>query len=373
MDFVSRLCDCPMWCEQEIPLSIPEAINASVAKDLHAMIWQSLRIPHNSIHGHHAFPARYHLCEAQNPDILARMVQSHKWITGGWQNWPAPHAVNTTNVAVFDGFIGKRYVGIPEIMGGDTNAFWPPRHDISAAEEGKGNQTHMNITDYRTIFNALAYSVYDTEKALLPKDQGYPLLGSGMKPSTRWMRRRLVMRSSREQTGRGLVTSRARKRMKTEVEFEFHQECPVGIGIMYGEYSVYHFPNPALSPKDSDAGETWFEGLACRPRSSQVVHIRILIKDLARKHDYFGRIPDQNVLTTDEDMLYRRVSTTRDMDGMWIAVYAPTGEAFGADMSVLVADRRCDRELVEITPDLTVIPPTNGGIEMDWMWLVDVS
>ncbi len=137
--------------------------------------------------------------------------------------------------------------------------------------------------------------------------------------------------------------------MKTEVEFEFHQECTVGIGkisllattsfllnvvaqpffdfagIMYGEYSVYHFPNPALSPKDSAAGETWFEGLARRPRSSQVVHIRTLIKDLARKHDYFGRIPDQNVLTTDEDMLHRRVSATRDVDRVWIAMYAPTG------------------------------------------------
>ncbi len=28
---------------------------------------------------------------------------------------------------------------------------------------------------------------------------------------------------------------------------------------------------------------------------------------------------------------------------------------------------------VEITPNLTVIPPTNGGIETDWMCLVDVS
>lgn len=27
----------------------------------------------------------------------------------------------------------------------------------------------MNIADYRSIFNTLAYSVYDTEKVLLPK------------------------------------------------------------------------------------------------------------------------------------------------------------------------------------------------------------
>ncbi|PBK73258.1 hypothetical protein ARMSODRAFT_1014843 [Armillaria solidipes] len=92
------------------------------------------------------------------------------WITGGWQNSPAPHAVSTTNAAVFDGFIGKRYVGIPEVTGGDTNGFWPPRHEMSAVDEGIANQTHMNIADHRTIFNALAYSVYDTEKALLPED-----------------------------------------------------------------------------------------------------------------------------------------------------------------------------------------------------------
>ncbi|PBK73260.1 hypothetical protein ARMSODRAFT_1014845 [Armillaria solidipes] len=83
-------------------------------------------------------------------------------------------------------------------------------------------------------------------------------------------------------------------------------------------------------------------------------------------------------------MLHRRVSAARDVDGMWIAVYAPTGEAFGADMSVLAADgdaigrwyntRAGTYEVigqVEITPNLTVIRPTSGGIEMDWVWLVE--
>lgn len=37
-------------------------------------------------------------------------------------------------------------------------------------------------------------------------------------------------------------------------------------------------------------------------------------------------------------MLYIRVSATGDVDGMWIAVYAPIGEGFGADMSMLMAD-----------------------------------
>ncbi|SJL15102.1 uncharacterized protein ARMOST_18585 [Armillaria ostoyae] len=72
---------------------------------------------------------------------IALVPTWESWITGGWQDLPAPHAVNTTNAAVFSGFIGKRYVGIPESMGGDTNTSWPPRREISTIERSKANQT----------------------------------------------------------------------------------------------------------------------------------------------------------------------------------------------------------------------------------------
>ncbi|KAK0240950.1 hypothetical protein EDD85DRAFT_948045 [Armillaria nabsnona] len=72
-----------------------------------------------------------------------------------WGSWI------TVGVAIFT----RTTRCIPKIRGGDNNATRPPRHEISA---GKANQTSTNIMDYGTIFNALAFSMYDAEKALLP-------------------------------------------------------------------------------------------------------------------------------------------------------------------------------------------------------------
>ncbi|PBK95175.1 hypothetical protein ARMGADRAFT_1163817 [Armillaria gallica] len=206
----------------------------------------------------------------------------------------------------------------------------------------------MNIMDYGTIFNALAFSMYDAEKALLPTGlesfnpyhattfsfdtAPRPSLPSTSFGNETWLKvdgsqtdHAVVTRTNGQKPGDQWGGSRKRytKLMKIEVEFEFHQECTVGIGITYGEYSVHRFSNPALSQRLRH-GRDVFEGLARRPGQAKWCI-----------YAPSSKIWRESVVDF----------ATGDVDGMWIAVYAPIGEGFGADMSVLMADGGAIRDL----------------------------
>lgn len=83
-----------------------------------------------------------------------------RWVNYGWYGTLGPVLFNETNAESFGYYLGKRYPGIPKMMGGDTNGFWAgnvPQARAAWREDPSAEPTSFlgPITDTRYIWAAM--------------------------------------------------------------------------------------------------------------------------------------------------------------------------------------------------------------------------
>lgn len=66
-----------------------------------------------------------------------------RYVNGGWYGTIGPRLFNEENAAVFGRYLGKRYPGIPKMMGGDANGFWA--NNVPQAREAWRNREDDSI------------------------------------------------------------------------------------------------------------------------------------------------------------------------------------------------------------------------------------
>ena len=107
---------------------------------------------------------------------------------------------------------------------------------------------------------------------------------------------------------------------------------------------------------------------------------------------YFDRVPDNTLVASALGEGEERVSATRDAKGRWAAVYAPQGESFQVNLTRLGTaasiagkatwtERWYDprtgefgeqkKQSAELKGAKTYQPPSGGGIDHDWVLLID--
>ncbi|KAJ3533716.1 hypothetical protein NM208_g7865 [Fusarium decemcellulare] len=83
-----------------------------------------------------------------------------RWVNYGWYGTLSEVLFDEKNAYVFGKFLGKRYPGIPKMMGGDTNAFWadnvPQARQAWRDNPDKDPKSFLNpIQDTRNVWAAM--------------------------------------------------------------------------------------------------------------------------------------------------------------------------------------------------------------------------
>lgn len=109
-----------------------------------------------------------------------------RWVNRGWYGITTSTLFDEDNAQVFGRFLGKRYPGIPKMLGGDTNAFWA-EHVPQARAAWRENPdsdplSYLGpITDTRPIWAAMMKG-FREEEAL----QGYDAFVT-FQPTSPWI------------------------------------------------------------------------------------------------------------------------------------------------------------------------------------------
>jgi hypothetical protein len=91
-----------------------------------------------------------------------------------------------------------------------------------------------------------------------------------------------------------------------------------GHGVTYGSNDVFQFWGPRTSPRLS-ARDYWFN-LLDLPGAVQMTYL----KNLMTSRPILSRIPDQDIVSSDEGMTDLHIRATRDSSGKYAFIYIPT-------------------------------------------------
>ena len=107
-----------------------------------------------------------------------------------------------------------------------------------------------------------------------------------------------------------------------------------GCGVTYGHNSIWGFigeRNPPIMYVDRD----WVDALY-RPGGRQMMFLRRLVES----RPYFSRVPDQNLIFTNEESGARHMQATRDREGSFAFVFVPSmDQSFTVDLSKLSSSK----------------------------------
>ncbi|KAL2842001.1 hypothetical protein BJX68DRAFT_270941 [Aspergillus pseudodeflectus] len=312
-----------------------------------------------------------------------------RWVNGGWHG--PPLILNMSNAAIFGNYIGRRYAGLPKIIGGDSNRWWT-LINMDSMSQSQTNST-PDITDSGPVFIELANAIHRAEVPILQTRGLSPFMtyhgtnawlsafpdstASAMFGNETWLSMDAV------QTGHSDINSSqshsfynldymyqwvpianqdavkemydrkpARPVMDLENHYEYwnssisrnedgsyrwnssfvrngawHAFCAGSAGVTYGEQAVWQFANPERFNGTTGLNETWFDGLK-RPASGQFRYLRSYVEQHLGTH----RIPDYTLLTTSPGTEYAEIMAIRDQWWTWVTVYVPMGQTFGLDV-----------------------------------------
>jgi hypothetical protein len=94
-----------------------------------------------------------------------------RYINGGWYGTEGPRLFNESNAYIFGQLLGRRYPGLPKMMGGDTNADWADNLPQAQAQFSKDiSQNPWDligpITDTRGVWAAMMRGFREEEAKL---------------------------------------------------------------------------------------------------------------------------------------------------------------------------------------------------------------
>ena len=147
-------------------------------------------------------------------------------------------------------------------------------------------------------------------------------------------------------------------------------------GHTYGCHDIWQFLDTARFPAVNAARTPWREALQL-PGANQVRHLRALIES----RPFLSRIPDQTLLVSDSGAGADHVQATRDAEGRYAFVYAPsrvpftvdTGALSGATLAAWWYDPRTGQAAAggrfTRVRTLRFTPPSGEGV--DWVLVLD--
>jgi len=284
-------------------------------------------------------------------DELIQLAADHGLYIGLLPTWgdkvfPAwgigPAIFNEENARAYGHFLGRRYreqTNIIWILGGDRPAITEER-------------------DYRPIWRAMA-------SAIKKATNGAALITyhpHGCHSSSEWLHQEEWLDLNMLQSGHGsgrdyptweMIThdytlQPTKPTLDGEPNYEDHPVSPWpkwdpangffraydvrkqiyrsvfagGCGVTYGHHSVWQMYAPGRKLKNQPPGYEeyyWYEAID-RPGAGQVQFLRALMES----RPFFGRIPDQTLLASDEGQGGEHVRATRDAEGSYAFVYLPT-------------------------------------------------
>ncbi|KAL4908782.1 hypothetical protein BDW74DRAFT_165536 [Aspergillus multicolor] len=310
-----------------------------------------------------------------------------------------PGVLNTTTSHPFGTFIGHRYPYLPKTLVGDTNPYWQNKTAVRNDYTRGGAPPTYTVTDYSPVYDAMARGIEHGERNALNSSSWNPLmtihptnqwfaggplaLASGFfgnyswltldasqsghtdyapNPPIPWWNARRGWESVEIMYKAGSENGRVIPVIDNEPHYENRydngkegkdawnaSDVRVGswqavfsgaAGLTYGANAIQQMAIPGLFDSDGTGpSDDWASDLVL-PGSGQMQFIQKAILDRGNG-TYNNRIPAQDVIVGDAGADDKRVTATRDSDGVWIMVYTPTSEPFEIDTGGLTS---CDAE-----------------------------
>ena len=310
-------------------------------------------------------------------------------------SWGAgPSVFNIKNAKIYGRWLGERYREVPNIiwvLGGDRN----PRENTE------------DIEVWNSMAEGIIEGVGDPDRALI-SFHPQPAFPGG---SSNWFHHAEWLDFNMHQTGHcpkefpylkiwhDYQLSPTKPTLDGEPLYEDHPNCfnardlgysipddirrimywnvfAGGFGQTYGCHDIWQMYKPDKKPVNGPL-RPWPEAMNL-PGANQMKHL----KNLILSREFFSRIPDKNMILTEQENHISFVIATRDSKGSYAMIYFPTGKPVNLDLRSLKGEALkiswfdprtgvINQDDPIIKTDSKTFNPPSSGLGNDWVLIID--
>ncbi len=293
------------------------------------------------------------------------------------------HTFNTSSAYNYGYFLGNRYKNNPNIMwtlGGDSDATYPPSKDIwtSMAKGLRDGDGGTHLITYHPQGSRSSYFSFPPPTSVIDFDMlqsghtrdsdNYDMIASGYNAAAKPV---LDGEANYENIANDFGNQPGIINDYDVRKKSYWSVFAGGAGITYGDNNVYSFG--VYSSVD------WHQGI----NDVGATEMQYL-KKLMLSRPYFGRIPDQSLVTSGTLSGSDHIQATRDSSGSYAFVYSGSGKSFSVDLNKISGSNTAawwynprNGQTILIgnyrTKGTQLFTPPSSGNENDWVLILDDS